>query len=285
MNDEFAVFIMVWGRPNKVLTYNTLRRQGYTGKIYFVADDQDVTLKEYKNKYKEDLLVFSKDEVKVLYDAGDNTGDLRSTLYAANYIRNLAGRVGVKYYAIFCDDYTGFSYKHDNELNYLEKPIKDLDKIFELMLAYYKKINALTIAMLQTGDYVGGKNSTNAKRIRLRRKAMNTFICSVDRPFNFMGRMNEDVTTYVNLGNKGNLFLSVPNIAIHQTPTQSEDGGLKELYLDYGTYVKTFFSVMYNPSCVKVGLMGSKYKRLHHKVSWNNAVPRIIKEEYKKPAI
>jgi hypothetical protein len=282
MDSDFAVFIMVWGRPDKVWTYETLRKQGYTGKIYFVADDLDETLPAYKERYGNDLLVFSKEDVKDLYDAGDNSGDLRSTLYAANVIPRLAKENGIKYFTIFCDDYTRFNYKFDELMNFKENPIKSLDAVFDAMLTYYKKTSALTLAMAQTGDYIGGKESGRARRIRPSRKAMNTFFCSTDRPFEFMGRMNEDVTTYVNLGNKGNLFLTVPNIALHQKRTQSAKGGLTDLYLDYGTYIKSYFSVMYNPSCVKIGLMGAKNKRLHHKVHWNNAVPCILSEDYKK---
>ena len=100
--------------------------------------------------------------------------------------------------------------------------------------------------------------------------------------FKFMGRMNEDITTYVNLGSKGNLFLTTPNISISQQPTQKEEGGLTDLYLEYGTYIKSFFSVMYNPSSVKVSSMGDKQRRIHHRVSWNNAVPKILNEKHKK---
>lgn len=120
MNDEFAVFIMVWGRPDKMWTAKTLRNQGYTGKIYYVADDLDETLPLYKEKYGDDLLVFSKEKVKDLYDAGDNTGDLRSTLYAANIIPELAKEKGLKYFTIYCDDYTRICYKHDAEFNYVD---------------------------------------------------------------------------------------------------------------------------------------------------------------------
>ena len=38
---------------------------------------------------------------------------------------------------------------------------------------------------------------------------------------------------------------------------------------------------MYNPSSVKVYLMGESNKRLHHRVSWNNAVPKILNEKDK----
>lgn len=282
MNDDFAVFIMVWGRPEKMWTAHSLRKQGYTGKIFYVADDLDVTLPEYKAKYGDDLLVFSKAAMADEVDPGDNSGDLRSTMYAVNAIPRLAKENGIKYFFIMCDDYPGFVYKFDSELNFKENQIKSLDGIFELLLDFYKKTNALSIAMAQCGDFIGGENSNSTKDIKLKRKAMNSFLCSTDRPLQFIGRMNEDVTTYVNLGNKGNLFLTVPNVAIHQRQTQSDSGGLSEMYLDYGTYVKSFFTVMYNPSCVKVGEMGEKHKRLHHKVKWRNAVPCIISEQYRK---
>lgn len=282
MNSDFAVFIMVWGRPQKMWTFQQLRKQGYTGKVFFVADDLDPTLPKYKEKYGDDLLVFSKEAVKDEFDPGDNTGDFRSTMYAVNVIPRLAREKGIRHFFILCDDYTHFSYKYTPELDYWERKIKNLDRVFDVMLEYYLSTPALSIAMSQNGDFIGGKNSSLAKDIKLSRKAMNSFLCSTDRPFTFLGRMNEDVTTYVNLGHKGNLFLTVPNVSLAQKTTQSEVGGLTSLYLDYGTYTKSFFSVMYNPSCVKIGIMGDKHKRIHHRVSWDHAVPVIISEEYRK---
>lgn len=43
MRDDFCAFILTHGRPGKVLTYRTLRRAGYTGKIFIVVDDEDKT--------------------------------------------------------------------------------------------------------------------------------------------------------------------------------------------------------------------------------------------------
>ena len=282
MNKDFAVFIMVYGRPEKNWTYKTLRKCGYTGKIYLVGDDLDVTINEYKKKYGDELIVFDKKKSAINLDTGDNTGDFRSTLFASNKIFDLAKERGIKHFFIMCDDYTGFEHRHNGDLEYGGWLVKNLDKVFNALLKYYKTINAKTIAFAQSGDYMGGKESTMAKRLKVKRKAMNTFLCSTERPFKFLGRMNEDVTTYVNLGSKGDLFLTIPNISIYQKPTQQVQGGLTDLYLQYGTYVKSFFSVMYNPSSVKINLMGESKKRLHHRVSWNNAVPKILKEEYKK---
>ena len=42
MKDNFVVFILTHKRPTKQLTLETLRKQGYTGRIYLVVDDDKV---------------------------------------------------------------------------------------------------------------------------------------------------------------------------------------------------------------------------------------------------
>jgi hypothetical protein len=272
-NKEFAIFIMVHGRPDKMWTYNTLRKCGYTGKIYLVADSLDKTLNDYKIKYGDELLVFDKELASKEMDSGDNTNDLRSTLYSANKIFDLAKENGIKYFYIMCDDYYYFGYRYESGA----KIIKNLDKVFDLMVNFYKSTNIKTIAFSQGGDHIGGFSG-----IKLKRKAMNSFLCSTDRPFKFLGRMNEDVTTYVNLGSKGDIFFTFTNIQLDQKDTQGEKKGLTEMYKDNGTYVKSFFSVMYNPSNVKVSMMNSNNPRIHHSVKWINTTPMIIDNKYKK---
>ena len=48
MKNKFAVFILTHGRANNVITYATLKKQGYTGKIYLMIDDEDKQAEEYK---------------------------------------------------------------------------------------------------------------------------------------------------------------------------------------------------------------------------------------------
>lgn len=283
MKNNFAVFIMVHGRPKKMWTYKTLRRQGYTGKIFLVADNLDKTVSDYKKKYKEELIIFDKKKASKKMDAGDNTGDLRSTLFSANTIFEIAKEKGIKYFFIMCDDYTGFYHNFkeiEGSIFFRKTLMKNLDLVFEGMLKFYKKTKVKTLAMAQAGDFIGGELGGNSE-IKLLRKAMNTFLCSTERPFKFLGRLNEDVTTYVRKGGLGDLFLTTTNLCVIQNMHQQEKSGLTDVYLDYGTYTKSFFSVMYNPSCVKIKEMGSKHKRIHHKVNWNNAVPKILSEEYK----
>lgn len=69
---------------------------------------------------------------------------------------------------------------------------------------------------------------------------------------------------------------------VNQLQTQLNKGGLTDIYLDKGTYYKSFLSVMYSPSCVSVSSMGNTHRRIHHRVHWNNCTPKILNEKYKK---
>jgi hypothetical protein len=184
------------------------------------------------------------------------------------------------------DDYTDFRWSFDNDKKYVtNKYIKNLDKIFEIMLDFYKKTSFTSICMAQGGDFIGGENSGLSKTYldgQISRKIMNSFLCSVDRPFQFVGRINEDVNAYCYFGYKGYLFMTIAQLRLEQKQTQSNAGGLTDIYLSSGTYVKSFYSVLYNPSSVKVRQMGQNKKRLHHSINWDATVPKIISEKFKK---
>lgn len=91
------------------------------------------------------------------------------------------------------------------------------------------------------------------------------------------------MNTYVSLGNRGQLFFTLFNASVVQKETQSQTGGMTELYRDNGTYIKSFYTVMNAPSCTIVYMMGEVAHRLHHKINWPCAVPVIIDESYRKP--
>lgn len=41
MRNDFAVFILTHGRADNVVTVPAIKKAGYTGKIYFIIDDED----------------------------------------------------------------------------------------------------------------------------------------------------------------------------------------------------------------------------------------------------
>jgi len=283
MSYNFGVLILTHGRPQKVMTITTLRRQGYTGNIYLIVDNEDETVTEYQRLH-ENVIVFDKQDIANRYDTGDNFTERRTIFFARNASFEIARNLGLEYFLQLDDDFSGFYYRFDEQLNRLTtiRLVNQLDKVFESMLKYLINSNATTIAFAQGGDLIGGYGNRYLKTIMLKRKAMATFFCAVKKPFDYMGKINEDVNTYVTLGNRGHLIMTTFLININTTQTQKSSGGMTELYLSLGTYVKTFYSLMYAPSCVTLALMGTAHRRLHHKINWGNAVPKIIDQRHVK---
>lgn len=281
---DFAVFILTYGRPANVITYNNLRKQGYTGEIFLICSNDDKTLGQYVEKYKKAVIVFDKKDYKKDLDLYDNSINDKIVVYARNANFDIAEKLGYKYFMQFDDDYTDFTYRFDNNYNYVQKnnKIKNLDKLFCRIFDYYNSIQALSIAFSQGGDFIGGRVGGSASNIKTKRKIMNLYFMRTDRRFKFTGRINEDVNTYVDLGVKGELMFQLYQVSLDQKTTQKNAGGLTDIYLESGTYIKSFYSILVQPACVKIMLMGNKQKRLHHSVNWNLTTPKIIREEYKK---
>ena len=283
-NKKIAVFILSHGRPDNVITYQTLRKQGYTGKIYIIVDDEDKTLKDYKNNFGDEVIVFSKKDYENKFDIMDNFSGNKVIVYARNACYDIARNLGLDYFFEYEDDYTAFQYRFVEKNSLKALNVKNLDKILDLMIKCLNDTKSTSLAFAQGGDFPGGANSFI--KDTLKRKAMNSFVFKVNQnpkeDILFIGRMNDDVNTYLSLGKVGKLFFQIKNICLVQLRTQSNTGGNTEAYKSFGTYVKSFYSVIASPSCCKIDLMGRTNKRIHHKINWNCAVPKILDEQHKK---
>jgi hypothetical protein len=282
MRDDFCAFILTHGRPDRVHTYDTMMKAGYTGKVYIVIDDEDKQAEGYRQRFGDRVLQFNKAEWAAKTDEGDNFNHRKAIVYARNACWDLAKQVGCRYFVQFDDDYTNFEIRMPGKgVSGYVRVKTSLDDAICSMVDFYEISKAYSIAMSQGGDFIGGTESNKG----LRRKCMNSWFCDIEKPIQFFGHMNEDVSAYVTQGHRGKLFLTVMPLKLVQKPTQVTPGGMSDLYLSSGTYAKSFYTVMANPSCVQIGAMGdprgSGY-RIHHKINWHKSVPKIIEEKYKK---
>lgn len=285
MENSFAVFILTHGRPDNVKTLKTLKRCGYTGKVYFIVDNEDKTVDKYIKNFGEDSVkIFDKKAMADKIDEGNNFDNRKVIIHARNASFEIAESLGITYFVQLDDDYTSFEHRFASEDGSKLKctSVKNLDRIFSFYLDYYKSAPFLSIALAQGGDFIGGVDNGKGSFRFSKRKCMNSFFCSTERKFQFFGSINEDVNTYTVLGSRGNLFLTIPFASLTQTATQSNKGGMSDEYAITGTYVKSFHSLMMHPSGVKIAMMNSSNKRIHHLVRWKNTVPLIINEKYKK---
>lgn len=276
--DDFATIILSHGRANRVLTLEALSRARYGGKIYIVIDDEDKEADSYRELYGDRVVQFSKKEAARITDMADNKPERNVVCFARNKVYDLARGLGLRYIWVLDDDYTVFGTKAtDGERMYAHDVfIKDINPYINIALRFLKESGSDCVAFAQTGDFIGGVDSI---KHFVKRKIMNSFFFDVQKPVTFYGRINEDLTASVMGGLRGRLFWTLMPVILRQQQTQKQEGGLTEAYLSLGTYVKSMYSVLYAPSCVKLMAMGNKFKRIHHKVNWNRCCPKILREQ------
>lgn len=181
-NKNFVAFILTHGRADKVKTYESLRKSNYSGRIVLIIDDEDNAAPEYYKKFgQENVEMFSKTEIAKTFDEGV-PGDRRTIVYARNACFNIARKLGYRYFIELDDDYTKFEWRFDGQFRHVSKEvrIKNLDRVLDIMIDYFKTIPAKSIAMAQGGDFIGGSQGGAGKAIKMKRKAMNSFICDTE---------------------------------------------------------------------------------------------------------
>lgn len=282
MRDDFCVFILSYDRPKNVPTIDSLERYGYTGDWYLVVDHEK-DRERYTQEYGEGRVEYlEKDDALPELDRGDNFDRRNCNVYARQQMWELADQLGYEYFLVLDDDYTNIQYRFDSNFEYNPEVMRDLDDYIDASIQFLESADLDVLCMAQGGDFIGGKNASFADRVMTRRKAMNSFLCKTDRPFDYRGTINEDVNTYVRAAQLGEVFLTTNTASIEQETTQQEDGGLTDIYLDVGTYVKSFYTILYAPSCASLMRLHDRADdRIHHRVSWRNAVPKIVPESTK----
>ncbi len=278
---SFAAFILSHGRPHDVVTFTSLRDAGYTGRIILLVDNEDKYAPIYCEKFgAENVIVFDKTVIAQTFDTGDNTSERLAIVFARNASFSIARDLGLDYFIQLDDDYKDFGYRTKNKGVLLGSPVRSMDAVFDAMLDFLDDSGVLTVAFSQGGDHLGGASTFD--KLKVKRKAMNSFFFKTTNGIDFVGRLNEDVNTYVTQGARGLIFLTLLRLQLVQGKTQHTPGGMSAVYLDTGTYLKSFYTVMMAPSCTTIVMMGQTHRRLHHRIQWNNAVPKIIAPMYCK---
>lgn len=285
MRDDFCVFILSYDRPKRVKTAETLEKHGYTGDYYIVIDHEE-DIEPYEREHGEDRVVhLNKDDALPELDRGDNFDRRACNVYARQQLWDVADELGYDYFLVLDDDYYHFQYRFTEDFDYHPsyEYLDDFDAYIDAAITYLEKADLDTVAMAQGGDFIGGKEASMAQKVQAKRKAMNTFLCKTDRPFSYRGTINEDVNTYVRAQQLGKTFLTINFVSVDQEDTQQEEGGLTDIYLDVGTYVKSFYTILYAPSCTNLMRLHDRADdRIHHQVTWRNAVPKIVPESAKE---
>jgi hypothetical protein len=283
---NFCTFIMSYGRADDVKTFKLLmdtKDSVYNQDLYLICSDDDKQLDKYIENFGDKVLIFNKQKMLPYIDRGDNFDRYNVILYARNICFAFAKRLGYQYFVELDDDYDLFSQRiHYDSDRLVMKKILDYDELFRIHLDFLKNTPCKTVTMSQHGDYIGGAGNNNVVR-GWQRKVMNSFFCDTENPIIFDGSINEDVNYYTQSGLQGYVNFNLFGFALNQIVTQQSSGGMTENYQEGGTYLKSFYSVMYSPGTVKISSMGQgNKKRMHHRVNSNTCYPKILDERYTK---
>ena len=278
---DFAVFILSHERAETIQTVDMLIEGNYTGDWYVVIDDKDSQIRRYKERFGKHVLIFNKKKYADKTDLRDNQTDLRIGVLARNAIIDFAHEMGYAYHLQLDDDYKGFVFRYPKDGKMKRTKIYDLNKLFDIFIDYLSETDACCITVGVGGDYIGGADNSRYYK-GLLRKGMNTFFLKDDKRFYFTMRMNDDVTTNCVNTMRGMVYLCCLYCMIEMEETQKGSGGMTEIYLDAGTYMKSFYTVMCEPSCCDIRLMKTSHPRPHHNINWEHCAPKIIEEKYKK---
>lgn len=283
VREDFAVLILSHGRPDKMKVLTALDKVGYTGKYYIIIDDEDKTADAYYSLYGDKVIMFEKSKLDGAFDIMDNFEGRSVPVFARNVLYSIAKDLGLKYFLELEDDTMNFVHRYveDGKLKALQ--CKNFDAIVEAVIDWLENTDIDVVAFFQAGDLLGGWDR-KLWRERIIRKAMQTFFFKVDNPIEFVGRFNDDVNMYIQQGKIGKTILSIRDVVLITAETQQFSGGITEMYQRYGTYVKSFYSVMLRPDCVKIhGMCGfNGNNRIHHRIDWETAVPKIISSDFRK---
>ena len=268
-----VILIISHKRPQCV-TVAAIKKSGYNGDWYIVADDKDDT--DYEGIYPDHVIRFSKDDYAKKVDTADNFGKMTTPVYARNACFDIAKRMGYDCFGLFDDDLENFSYRYLDNGVFRGKNVTRLTEIFDTYCEYILDSGFACGGFVSSGRLIGGSSNPLVKKCFYFNPTNAYIINTHVEQFGFIGTLWED-SIYCYLNNMtGRIAAAFMPIVISMvSPGSMEDGGNKELYSSSSAYVAESYGNMVIPSFFR---WTSNCKG--HRFS--SDLPKIISSRWKK---
>lgn len=273
-----TVYIISKGRP-QCTTAKTLEKMGYPGEWFIVCGNNDETLPEYREAWGEHVIVFDWYDEITRTNTLDNFG-FEEMASGAAPVRNATARIsrerGELRHWQFDDDYTSF--KHVNaectkNVNF-ESGAEFQEWLLRLAEFGYSA-GLKNVGFPPASEAFPNHGKTFGKRVF---NAHN--MPSDERLFEpWVSRMNDDTINAINVYRHGGCEMSLRCMNMTMPPTQSEGGGLTDIYKLEGTVRKSAYPVLVAPVAAKLVV---RFGRYHHRIDWKKLVPKVVSDEYEK---
>jgi len=268
------VMLIISHKRPKCSTVKALKKAGYQGDWFIVADDLDDT--DYEGLYKGHVVRFSKMEYAKKVDTADNFGKLTTPVYARNACFDIAKEKGYDCFGLLDDDLNDFNYRYLDGKNLKSKKVKNLTGIFEAYCKFVYDSGFACGGFVSAGRLIGGGGNPLARKCFYYNPTNAYIINTHVEQFPFIGTLWED-SIYCYLNNMtGKIAAAFMPVVISMTsPGSMEDGGNQDLYAATGAYVAESYGNMVIPSFFRWtdGCKGHRF---------SSDVPRIISDRWKK---
>lgn len=290
---DFLIIIFSFKRAKLLYktTMQTLDRHLSKARRVIVVSDDDPTLDQYVRYFgRENLYIINKDECQKErpVDLGDAYTFKSVISWARNAQFKVARDLGYKYFVTLEDDYSEITLRTFYRNNLISSSRYSFTERFdETAEVHFRLLDSApflnSVGLAQGGDYIGGCGALGKKGFQM--KTMNAIFYRTDREYEFKGRINEDYTAYTTNDQLGRLSLTFAGFSVNQGETQKNSGGATDVYKAYGTWLKSMYSVMFSPSCVSIGVLGTKSPRTHHNCTWKHCDVKVISSKYAKKIV
>lgn len=277
------VFIKSHGRPDKQLTYRTLRNAGYTGKIIFILDSEDDTCGRYfdiaKNDGNAEVQIFDKEYLVQTVDCGTNAPKRNVNLYAWCACEEFAHKFCTDEFFIMADDdITRFRYRYLEDGHLKSIPItQNLDRVFEHIQNYMEFSN---IAAASTGIpqmYFSKELDENLWKYRV----VYQFVFRNPKfDMNWVSEYEEDIISSINMSKDGKYVTCLPMIQHDAVALGKSDGGMKSVYDENNSRFRLAeYGHIFNPSCEIMNFYKGKWIT---NIKRDNAFQKLVSSSRKK---
>lgn len=280
---RFAVMICTHGRPYKQLTLQTLRKSGYTGKIYLIVDNEDDTVSELSSvaeTFNAEIKMFDKEYYFQTMDKGTIDNHRACILYAKGFCEDFAKSLGLDAFIIADDDMTGFRHRYcEGDVLKSTKIRNTLDEVIIAYVDFMLKLNLSTIGFGFVSCFYQGVNALNYEQMLKYRIPYNFIFRNCNHIVDWKSWFGEDVVTATYYNMIGQLWLTVPLVQQDILPISTAVGGMREIYADNSSVKLTMQNLKYLPSELSTYCHRGTFKAT---IQHDRAYPMLISGRYKK---
>ncbi len=252
MRDDFAIFICTHGRPDAQLTLKTLRKCGYSGKIYLILDDTDVTIQKYIDNYDaEDIIVFDKNYyINTCKDIGDNCGHYKCILYAKNVVEDIAQDLNLTAFMLIDDDITNFRYRYIDNDKLKSMPVINLDDVLTAYIRYMLESDIKCIGFCGASHYFAGTSVYDEEKITNNRFPYQVYLRNTKYKIDWISWYGEDDITMLQDECLGSFWFNLPFVQYDcvMVGDKTKIGGMVDEYINNSSFKLNMIKKQFCPS-------------------------------------